>query len=55
MELNINVIVAYCDDFIIGNNNEIPWLYKEDLKYFQNITTKTNDILKKNIVIMGYY
>ena len=54
MELNINVIVAYSDDFIIGNNNTIPWFYKEDLKYFQNITTKTNDILKKNIVIMGY-
>jgi len=54
MELSINVIVAYSDNFVIGNNNDIPWLYKEDLKYFQNITTLTNNNHKKNVVIMGY-
>ena len=47
MDLNINVIVAYFDNFVIGCDNEIPWLYKEDLKYFQNITTLTEDNLKK--------
>ena len=54
MELSINVIVAYSDNFVIGNNNDIPWLYKEDLKYFQNITTLTNNKQTKNVVIMGY-
>ena len=57
MELSINVIVAYSDNFVIGNNNDIPWLYKEDLKYFQNITTSTTSTTnneKKNVVIMGY-
>ena len=54
MELSINVIVAYSNNFVIGNNNDIPWLYKEDLKYFQNITTLTNNNYKKNVVIMGY-
>jgi len=54
MDLNINVIVAYSDNYVIGCNNEIPWLYKEDLKYFQNITTITVNNLKKNIVIMGF-
>jgi len=53
MQFSINVIVAYSDNLIIGNNNDIPWLYKEDLQYFENITTKTYDKLKKNVVIMG--
>ena len=42
MELSINVIVAYSDNFIIGNNNNIPWLYKEDLKYFQKRKKEKN-------------
>jgi dihydrofolate reductase len=54
MEFRVNVIVAFSNNYIIGNNNKIPWLYKEDLKYFQKITTITENDLKKNIVIMGY-
>ena len=53
MDLSINVIVAYSDNYVIGCDNEIPWLYKEDLKYFQDITTLTDNNFKKNIVIMG--
>ena len=52
--MKINVIVAYSDNYVIGNNDKIPWNYYEDLKYFYKITTNKEDINKKNIVIMGY-
>ena len=51
--LKISVIVAYADNFVIGDNNKIPWHYEEDLKYFKKITSVTEDIEKKNIIIMG--
>jgi len=53
MNIDINVIVAYSDNFIIGNNKDIPWKYDEDLKYFKNITTYVENKNKKNVVIMG--
>jgi dihydrofolate reductase len=52
--MKINLIVAYSNNYIIGNDNTIPWYYKEDLQYFRKITTQTTDKFKKNIVIMGY-
>lgn len=52
--MKINLIVAYSNNYIIGNDNIIPWYYKEDLQYFRKITTETTDKFKKNIVIMGY-
>jgi len=52
--MKINLIVAYSNNYIIGNDNTIPWYYKEDLQYFRKITTETTDKFKKNIVIMGY-
>lgn len=52
--MKVNIIVAYSNNYVIGNNNTIPWHYKEDLQYFRKITTQTTDKLKKNIVIMGY-
>jgi dihydrofolate reductase len=52
--MKINVIVAYSKEYIIGKNQTIPWIYKEDLKYFQKITKEVSDKNKKNIVIMGY-
>lgn len=51
--MKINVIVAYSDNFIIGNNNDIPWNYNEDLKNFRKITSLTEDKNKKNVLIMG--
>lgn len=42
----ISLIVAISSNNIIGNNNEIPWKSKKDLKYFKNIT-------EGGIVIMG--
>ena len=59
--MRVNLIVAYADKFVIGNDkNEIPWYYEEDLKRFQEITTtinnddQTNVVKKKNVVLMGY-
>ena len=42
----ISLIVAYDRKFGIGNNNSMPWLLKEDLKIFKNIT-------KEKYVVMG--
>ena len=52
--MKINVIVAYSEKYVIGKDKNIPWIYKEDLKYFQKITKEIKDTNKKNIVIMGY-
>jgi dihydrofolate reductase len=52
--MKINVIVAYANNMVIGNNNQIPWNYQEDLAYFQKITSNTIDD-KKNALIMGYH
>ena len=48
--MNLNIIVAYCNKYGIGNKNTIPWKLKDDLKHFKNITTNG---VEKNIVIMG--
>lgn len=52
--MKINIIVAHSNNYVIGNDNNIPWYYKEDLIYFKKITTQTIDKSKKNIVISGY-
>jgi dihydrofolate reductase len=44
--MTINLIVALDDDNLIGNNNELPWHFKKDLKYFKETT-------EGNIVVMG--
>jgi dihydrofolate reductase len=52
--MKINIIVAYSNNNIIGNDNDLPWNYKEDLEYFRKITSYTTNIESKNAVIMGY-
>jgi dihydrofolate reductase len=52
--MKINVIVAYSNNYIIGNDNNLPWSYKEDLEYFKTITSYTRKNDHKNAVIMGY-
>ena len=37
-----NIIVAVSKNNVIGKNNELPWSYKEDLKFFKTITTSNN-------------
>ena len=50
----MNLIVAYCkQNNGIGFDNKIPWLLKNDLKNFQQITSKTFKDHTKNMVVMG--
>ena len=45
----MNIIVAVCKNNGIGKNNTLPWLLKQDLKYFKDKTIGN----KNNIVVMG--
>lgn len=42
----ISLIVAIDVDNLIGNGNELPWYYPDDLKYFKSVT-------KGKTVLMG--
>ena len=46
----LNIIVAISKNFIIGNDNKIPWNKPEDMKYFKEKTIGS----KMNAIIMGY-
>jgi dihydrofolate reductase len=43
----ISIIVAIGKNGLIGNGNDLPWHYPEDLKYFKNVTMNKS-------VFMGY-
>lgn len=51
--MKINIIVTYANNYIIGNDDKIPWDYKEGIDYFNTIT-KTTELNKKNAIIIGY-
>ena len=36
----ISLIVAFDQNQLIGVNNQLPWHYKEDLKYFKESCKK---------------
>jgi dihydrofolate reductase len=46
MKNQLNLIVAFDPNKIIGSDNSLPWRIKEDLKLFKELT-------ENNIVIMG--
>ena len=48
MKESLNIVVAFCKGFGIGNNNSLPWRIKEDLVYFEKVTSVPN-----SFVIMG--
>ena len=52
--MKINIIVAYADNYVIGNDGTMVWDYPEITEYFHNITCHVEDKSKKNIIIMGY-
>ena len=52
--MKINVIVAYSNNYVIGNDNNLPWKYKEDMEYFKTVTSYTRKDDNKNAIIMGY-
>jgi dihydrofolate reductase len=45
-EMELELIVAFSKNFVIGNENKLPWRIPEDLKRFKELTTN-------NIVVMG--
>jgi dihydrofolate reductase len=38
-DYNINMIVASCENYVIGKDGQLPWKIKEDWDYFKKLTT----------------
>lgn len=53
MKKPIFLVAAADRNLGIGIQNTLPWRLKKELEYFQNLTTKTKDPEKENLVIMG--
>lgn len=49
----IYIIAAVDKNFGIGKNRTLPWDFKKDLKHFFQVTTKTSNPNKQNLLIMG--
>ncbi len=43
----IKLIVAYDENMLIGNNNDLPWKIKEDLEHFKRTTLNQNILFGK--------
>jgi len=52
-KISLSLIVAMDKNNGIGKNGVMPWQLKNDLIFFQKITSTTLDHSKKNAVIMG--
>lgn len=50
----ISIIAAHSNNFVIGNNNTLPWHIPEDLKWFKQLTTGHPVIMGKNTFISIY-
>ena len=50
----MNIICATDINLGIGYKNELPWHIKEDLQYFNKLTTKKGENGEKPIVVMGH-
>ncbi len=50
---NLYIIVATDQELGIGKDGKMPWHLKNELKYFQEVTSKTEDPEKQNMVLMG--
>ncbi|MCH2188606.1 dihydrofolate reductase [Candidatus Gracilibacteria bacterium] len=47
------MILAVDDKNGLGKDNTLAWRISEDMKYFRDVTTNTEDENKVNVVIMG--
>ena len=51
----LNLIFCVDNNGLFGRKNKLPWDFKEDLKYFKDITTNFNKNLENdNIIVMGH-
>lgn len=53
MKSDFFVIAAACRNNGIGYMNQLPWNLKNEMKYFNKMTTESPDSTHKNIMIMG--
>ncbi len=53
MKQKVYQIVAVDKAMGIGKDGELPWRIKKEIQYFKEVTTKTHDSQKQNMVIMG--
>lgn len=53
MKSDFFVIAAMCKNTGIGYMNRLPWRLKNEMAFFNKMTTQTPDKSHKNIVIMG--
>ena len=56
--LPITSVIAITPSYGIGKGGVVPWAYvnvhlPRDMQYFRESTTKTNDLNKVNVVVMG--
>ncbi|XP_046974882.1 dihydrofolate reductase [Vanessa cardui] len=52
-KVSLNLIAAACENMGIGANGTLPWRLKNEMLYFNTMTTKVKDSTKINAVIMG--
>lgn len=52
-EKKIKIILAAGINGEIGESGNLPWSIPEDMKYFRIATSKTDDPMKQNAIIMG--
>jgi dihydrofolate reductase len=57
----LNLIFCVDKNGLFGRKNKLPWNFKEELKYFKNVTTEFNTDTysyisenKNNVIVMGY-